>query len=102
MKRLWGVFFVVMIVFVQGCTEEARNKFFRQADNIIGQDLKVTYIDNGKVIKTWTIRDSKITTGKDEQGQNLGYYYFWSEETGYVQLPIERTIIEEIKNNKSE
>ena len=61
--------------------------------------MKVSYIDSGKVIKTWIIRDSKITTGKDDSGRNLGYYFFWSEKVGYVQLPIERTIIEEYREN---
>ncbi len=59
--------------------------------------MKVSYIDSGKIVKTWTVRDSKITTGKDDQGKMLGYYYFWSEEVGYVQIPVERTIIEELR-----
>lgn len=81
-----------------GCTEESRNKWTRQADNLLGKDLRVSYIDGGQVVKAWTVKDGKITSGKDDQGQVLGYYYFWSVETGYVQLPIERTIIEEIKS----
>ena len=36
-------------------------------------------------------------THKDEQGAASGYYYFWSVESGYVQVPIVRTIVEEIK-----
>ena len=80
-----------------GCTEESRNKLVRQADNFLGKNLKVSYIDEGKVVKEWTIDDGKITTGKDENGQVLGYYYFWSKETGYVQTPIDRTVIEAIK-----
>ncbi len=80
------------------CTEETRNKWSRQADNILGVDLRVSYVDNGQVIKTWTVTDGKITTGKDDQGQVLGYYFFWSQEVGYVQVPIERTLIEEIRD----
>ena len=34
---------------------------------------------------------------KDSSGNAVGYYYFWSNETGYVQIPVMRTIIEEIK-----
>lgn len=83
--------------FFAGCTEESRNKMFRSADNVLGKDFKVSYISEGKIVKTWTIRDGKVTTGKDEQGRMLGYYYFWTEETGYVQAPIERTIIEELR-----
>lgn len=80
-----------------GCTEESRNRIFRQADNILGKDLIVSYIDEGKIIKSWVVRDGKITTGKDDSGRVLGYYYFWSEKVGYVQIPIERTIIEEYR-----
>ena len=57
----------------------------------------MSHIDEGKVVKSWTVKDGKITSGKDDQGQTIGYYYFWSEETGYVQVPIGRTVIEETK-----
>jgi uncharacterized protein YcfL len=73
-----------------GCTEEERNKLFKEADNILGKD-------NGKIVRTWTVRDGKVTTNKNPDGSSSGYYYFWSEETGYVQIPVLRTIIEEIK-----
>ncbi len=88
---------IALTFLLSGCTEERRNELSRDVVNLVGENLKVSYIDNGQVVKTWTVRDSKITTGKDEHGMYLGYYYFWSEETGYVQIPIERTIIEEIK-----
>jgi hypothetical protein len=94
-ERFLAVFFLAM--FAAGCTEEGRNEIVRKTDNVLGQNLRVSYVDNGVIVKTWTVKDSKITSGKDEKGQHLNYYYFWSEETGYVQLPIERTIIEEIK-----
>ncbi len=92
-------YFLLLLGFFSlvGCTEESRNRIFRQADNILGKDLKVSYIDEGKIVKTWLVRDGKITTGKDDSGRVLGYYFFWSEEVGYVQIPIERTIIEEFR-----
>jgi hypothetical protein len=80
-----------------GCTEESRNKISRDVDTFIGQNLKVSYVDGGTVVKSWTVKDGKITSGKDASGIALGYYYFWTVETGYVQIPIERTIIEEIR-----
>lgn len=80
-----------------GCTEESRNQISRDVDNFLGENLRVSYIDNGIVVKTWTVKDGKITTGKDSNNIGLGYYYFWTLETGYVQVPIERTIIEEIR-----
>jgi len=87
----------VVLVAVAGCTEEARNKISRTTDNFLGEDLRVSYIDGGKVVKSWTVKDGKITSGKSDGGAATGYYYFWSTETGYVQVPIERTVIEEIK-----
>lgn len=88
---------IVSLILLPACTEETMNKLSRQADNFLGEDLKVSYVDGGKVVKSWTVKDGKITTGKDDQGRAIGYYYFWSIETGYVQLPIERTLIEEIR-----
>ena len=83
-----------------GCTEESRNKIFKQADNLLGKDLRVSYVaDSGAIVKSWTVKDGKVTTHKDEQGAASGYYYFWSVESGYVQVPIVRTIVEEIKQD---
>lgn len=92
------VLVVVSVFMMAACTEETMNKLSRQADNFLGEDLKVSYVDGGQVVKSWTVKDGKITTGRDDQGRAIGYYYFWSVETGYVQLPIERTLIEEIRN----
>ena len=90
--------FLLFLLLLGGCTEESRNKIFKQADNLLGKDLRVSYVaDSGAIVKSWTVRDGKITTHKDEQGAASGYYYFWSIESGYVQVPIVRTIVEEIK-----
>lgn len=92
------VFLFVILIFFSSCTEESRNKIFKQADNVLGKDLRVSYVaDSGTIVKSWTVRDGKVTTHKDEKGAVSGYYYFWSEESGYVQVPIVRAIIEEIK-----
>jgi len=91
--------FSLFLFFLVGCTEESRNKIFKQADNVLGKDLRISYVaDNGNIVKNWTVRDGKVTTHKDEQGGTSGYYYFWSVESGYVQVPIVRSIVEEIKN----
>lgn len=98
MKKTTAVAASLSLALLLGaCTEERRNELSRDVVNVLGEDLKVSYVDGGTVVKTWTVKDSKITTGKDEHGMYLGYYYFWSEETGYVQVPVERTIIEEVK-----
>lgn len=93
-----GILAIACASLLSACTEESMNKWSRQADNLLGKDLKVSYVDAGQLVKTWTVKDGKITTGRDDQGRAIGYYYFWSLETGYVQLPIERTLIEEIRN----
>ena len=96
MKNLITVFFLTFLF--SACTEESRNQMFKQADNLLGKDLRVSYVaDNGKIVKSWTVRDGKVTSEKDSGGNAIGYYYFWSNETGYVQTPVMRTIIEEIK-----
>lgn len=93
------VVLVSVLTALTGCTEESRNKLSRQADNLLGANLKVSYIDEGQIVKSWIVDDGKITTGKDDQGQVLGYYYFWTENAAYVQVPIERTIIEEVSGD---
>ena len=91
--------FLLFLLILGGCTEESRNKIFKQADNVLGKDLRILYVaDSGKIVKSWTVRDGKVTTHKDEKGGTSGYYYFWSVESGYVQVPIVRSIVEEIKN----
>tara|TARA_B100000945_G_scaffold308974_1_gene299269 strand:- start:5774 stop:6088 length:315 start_codon:yes stop_codon:yes gene_type:complete len=98
MQQIIYVFFLFLVI-LAGCTEESRNKIFKQADNVLGKDLRISYVaDSGKIVKSWTVRDGKVTTHKDEQGSTSGYYYFWSVESGYVQVPIVRVIVEEIKN----
>ena len=91
--------FLLFLLILGGCTEESRNKIFKQADNVLRKDLRISYVaDSGKIVKSWTVRDGKVTTHKDEQGGTSGYYYFWSVESGYVQVPIVRSIVEEFKN----
>ena len=91
--------FILFLLIISGCTEESRNKIFKESDNLLGKDLRISYVaDSGKIVKNWTVRDGKVTTHKDEQGGTSGYYYFWSVESGYVQVPIVRAIVEEIKN----
>ena len=96
--RIFGLLGLLLVL--SACTEEARNQLSRTTDNFLGEDLLVSYIDGGVVVKSWTVKDGKITSGKDSSGNASGYYYFWSVETGYVQVPIERTIIEEIRKTR--
>ncbi len=97
MRKKFFAFLLFCIIFLAGCTEESRNKIFKQADNVLGKDFPVSYVsDSGKIVKVWNVKDGKVTSHKDDKGAVSGYYYFWSEENGYVQSPIVRTIVEEI------
>lgn len=85
---------IVLAVLLGGCSEEQQNKLSRLGVSWLEGDYRVTYAD-GAHVKSWEVRDGKVTS---EPGK--GYYYFWAVENGkkfYVQTPIERSYIEEIK-----
>ena len=76
-----------------GCTEEQQNRLTRLGVIWLEGNYRVTYAD-GEHVKSWVVRDSKVTSEPDK-----GYYFFWVREGGskyYVQTPIARTYIEEI------
>ena len=83
-------------LFLSSCSEW-QNKLSRGVDNLVGVDLKVSYVDGGKIVKSWIVKDGKVTSGKTDTGYSSGYYYFWAENTGYVQIPIDKAMIEAIK-----
>lgn len=91
MKRL---LILLPLLMLGACSEEQQNKISRIGVTWLEGDYRVTYAVAGHV-KSWEVRDGKVTT---EPGK--GYYYFWAQVNGkkaYVQTPIERTYIEEIK-----
>ena len=95
MKVLVSILFLLMI---SACTEEKRNQLLRSVQqNIVGERLKVSYVDYGKIVKSWVIEDGKVTTGVTEGGVVKNYYYFYSTD-GYVQIPIGKAMIEELKD----
>jgi len=75
--------------------EENLNRMSRTIETYTGQDYLVTYSEDAH-LKSWKVIDGKVTSEGDK-----GYYYFWAtDEDGdklYVQTPIERTYIEEVK-----
>lgn len=82
------------LLLLGGCSEEQQNKLSRIGVSWLEGDYKVTYAD-GSHVKSWTVTDGKVTS---EPGK--GYYYFWADLGGkkvYVQTPIGRTYIEELK-----
>ena len=91
MKKL----LVLALLLFVGCSEETQNKIGRVGVTWLEGDYLVTYAD-GAFSKSWTVKQSKVTSEPQK-----GYYYFWAiNENGkkiYVQTPIGRTFIEEIK-----
>jgi hypothetical protein len=87
------VVFVAVLLLMVGCSEEQQNKISRLGVSWMEGDYKVTFFE-GSFKKEWTVRDSKVTSDPQK-----GYYFFWVQEGGkskYVQVPIARTVIEEI------
>ncbi|MDH5360277.1 MAG: hypothetical protein OEX03_06920 [Gammaproteobacteria bacterium] len=83
------------VVLLSSCSEEQQNKLSRIGVTWLEGDYKVTFAE-GSHLKSWTILDGKVTSEPDK-----GYYYFWATENGrkiYVQTPILRSYIEEIRN----
>lgn len=79
---------------LSGCSEEQQNRLGRLGVTWLEGDYRVTYAD-GAHVKAWEVRDGKVTSEPEK-----GYYFFWAKQDGrtfYVQTPIGRTYIEEIK-----
>lgn len=89
------VFLIVLgLLVVAGCSEEQQNKISRLGVTWLEGDYRVTYAD-GSHVKSWEVIGGKVTTEPSK-----GYYFFWATVNGkkvYVQTPIARTYIEEIK-----
>jgi hypothetical protein len=85
---------LVLVLLLIGCTEEQQNRLSRVGVSWLEGDYRVTFAE-GNHLKTWMVKDSKVTSEPQK-----GYYYFWAVENGrkiYVQTPIIRTYIEEVK-----
>ena len=69
------------------------NKIQRKGIELTDGDFNVTYSQDN-VVKTYKVRNGKVTSDPK------GYYYFWVKNTQgkkkYHQVPIDKTIIEEI------
>lgn len=79
---------------LSGCSEEQQNRLTRIGVTWMEGDYQITFAE-GNHVKTWVVKDSKITSEPEK-----GYYYFWALKKGqkvYVQTPIARTYIEEVK-----
>jgi hypothetical protein len=77
-----------------GCSEETQNRISRLGVTWLEGDYRITFAE-GTHLRTWEVRGGKVTSEAEK-----GYYYFWAKVDGknvYVQTPIARTYIEEIR-----
>jgi hypothetical protein len=84
----------VVVVLAAGCSEETQNRLSRLGVTWLEGDYRITFVE-GSHVRTWEVRGGKVTSEPDK-----GYYYFWAKVDGkdtYVQTPIVRTYIEEIR-----
>ena len=82
------------LVLATGCSEEQQNRLSRLGVTWLEGDYRITFVE-GSHVRTWEVRGGKVTSEPDK-----GYYYFWAKVDGknvYVQTPIARTYIEEIR-----
>jgi hypothetical protein len=85
---------LIAVSLLAGCSEEQQNKISRLGVTWMEGNYRVTYAA-GNHVKSWVVKDGKVTTEPAK-----GYYYFWARVNGekvYVQTPIERSYIEQIK-----
>ena len=94
MKYLYILIIITLTGLQSGCSEEQQNKLTRLGVTWLEGDYNVTFAE-GNHTKTWRVDGGKVTTDPQK-----GYYYFWADVNGknvYVQTPIVRTYIEEVK-----
>ena len=92
MRRL--LLLLPLLLVLAACSEDQQNKISRIGVSWLDGDYRVTYAD-GSHVKSWDIFNGKVTSDPGK-----GYYYFWATQDGkkiYVQTPIGRSYIEEIK-----
>ena len=85
---------ILAVLSLTSCSEEQQNKLSRLGVSWLEGDYRVTYAD-GSHVKSWVVEDGKVTSEPQK-----GYYFFWAKVDGkkiYVQTPIGRTYIEEMK-----
>lgn len=95
-KNILTLVFIMSLVLLSACSQEQQNQLSRLGVTWLEGDYRITYAD-GEHVKTWLVKGGKVTSEPAK-----GYYYFWArnEETGkkfYVQTPIARSYIEELK-----
>lgn len=83
-----------LLAALSGCSQDAQNRLSRMGVSYLDGDYRVTFA-SGTYSKSWDILDGKITSEPDK-----GYYFFWTRDANgkqkYVQVPIDRAVIEEL------
>jgi hypothetical protein len=93
-RTLRAVAVLAAFALATGCSEEAQNRLSRLGVTWLEGDYRITFAE-GNHLRSWEVRSGKVTSEADK-----GYYYFWAKVDGknvYVQTPIARTYIEEIR-----
>jgi hypothetical protein len=93
-RRLPAAVVLAALALATGCSEEQQNRLSRLGVTWLEGDYRITFVE-GSHVRTWEVRGGKVTSEADK-----GYYYFWAKVDGkdlYVQTPIVRTYIEEIR-----
>ena len=90
------IFLLTAFPFLLSCSQDSQQKIIRKKIEYFDGDFKVTFDSGGPYAKQWNVKNGKITAVAEK-----GYYFFWArDENGkkfYVQSPIARTYIEQIK-----
>ncbi len=77
MKKLSGVFFLVLLLLVSGCTQESQNKLGRKIQNWTGTNGVLDIYMGGKLVKRF-IKVDKLSTAlgtDDTTPRNYRYGY---------------------------
>ena len=70
-----------------GCSGDDRNKIARTKIEYLDGDYNVTVVGG----KTYAVRGDKVTSS------SKGYYFFWTSDKKYVQVPVALSVVEEVK-----
>jgi hypothetical protein len=94
MRKTFPLITLLAATLLTGCSEEQQNRISHLGVTWMEGDYQITYAEGGHV-KSWVVKGGKITSEPEK-----GYYFFWALKNGkkvYVQTPIARTYIEEVK-----
>ena len=94
MRKILPLITLLAATLLAGCSEEQQNRISRLGVTWMEGDYQITFVE-GNHVKSWVVKDGKITCEPEK-----GYYFFWALKNGkkiYVQTPIARTYIEEVK-----